>query len=333
MWEARTNSIRNSVAAGGTAGTIGSGGAVPTNWFVNPAGTRNLAVDLDFGTEYGMPYIDWRVYGTPSATSFHEIRPEVTAAVAAAPSSTWTTSMFGRIVGGSLANISALNMRLLEWAAGPTFVGQTMESWAATNNLTRKSVTRTMGATAAFAEQRIQINYTSGQPIDITLRFYLPQLELGASASPPIATTGSAGTRAVDIATITDLSKIGYTREHSFRVEARAPQVAGTHTLYEIYADADNYERVLRNSSGEIRVQVVASGSTIADLNAGVVAVNTDFTLDIDIRDDAMSVSLNGGTPVTDNTGTIPTLTTMKIGRNQSDANYWNSTVKVLIKP
>lgn len=156
------------------------------------------------------------------------------------------------------------------------------------------------------------------------------QAELGAPASPAILTTAATATRGADTAGV-PLADIDYTREHAWTLEARTAKASGTQTAFEAYADADNYIRVLRNSSNEIRVVVYSGGSGIADLNAGTVANSTDFTLAVTMEDGNIAAVLNGGSPVT-TSANPPDLTggDLVVGRNQSDANYWNGTIDLL---
>ena len=80
--EQRTNLIRNNSMAGATAGTPGT---LPTNWFVNSAGTAWSVVGV--GIEGGIPYIDIRFQGVPSAGTI-QIGPENYSALAAATGQT-----------------------------------------------------------------------------------------------------------------------------------------------------------------------------------------------------------------------------------------------------
>jgi hypothetical protein len=45
----------------------------------------------------------------------------------------------------------------------------------------------------------IQFSFANGSVINVTLRIYSPQLELGTFPTSPIITTGSAGTRPADV--------------------------------------------------------------------------------------------------------------------------------------
>jgi hypothetical protein len=64
----KTNLVPNPTGSGAVLGTIGSGGAAPTNWFIDTA--TNASCDIiDRGKEGGIPYVRVRLYrsgGSPS---------------------------------------------------------------------------------------------------------------------------------------------------------------------------------------------------------------------------------------------------------------------------
>lgn len=104
--EQRTNSIRNNTMVGAVAGTPGT---LPTNWLSVTGSGISYAV-IGTGSESGISYIDLRISGTTTAALFLPIRFEQLAHVAASPNSVWTHSVYMTIVGGSTANVSAINV-------------------------------------------------------------------------------------------------------------------------------------------------------------------------------------------------------------------------------
>ncbi len=188
----RTNGIRN-------AALQGSAGAWPTNWS-HYSTTTGLSYERTYGTEYGAPYFDLRVYGTPTGTWF-QLFEESGTAIAASIGDVVTHSAFVRLSAGSLANVSAIKIGLQECNSGGGYLNASSSARTVTNALSSDPIqtTRTFNqATVAYARPYFEIAYTSGAPIDFTLRFYAPQVELGATASSRILTTGAAATRAAD---------------------------------------------------------------------------------------------------------------------------------------
>lgn len=186
--ESRTNSIRNNSMQGAIAPST-----LPTNWAISAAAGLTTTI-IGTGTESGVDYIDIRLNGTTSATSYI-LRFDDSIAMVSGQS--WTESFFAKLVGGSLTNITATNLRV--GASVGSDIGPT--AFSLTSSLTRFSLAGVTTGTGNL-DPRLTITFSSGVAIDITLRIGWPQLELGAFATSPIRTTNAAATRAADVITI-----------------------------------------------------------------------------------------------------------------------------------
>lgn len=202
--EQRTNSIRNNTAVGAVAGTPGT---LPTNWSSTLSGLTQTVVGT--GIEDGINYIDIRLNGTTTGTSAG-IRFETTTGIAVASGQTWTVSTFGRLVGGSAANITNFAVGISGLTAGGVATTDTgSSSMTAVINSASIARTRTAraltyaDATTAFARVQFIVSFVVGVAIDATLRIGLPQMEQGAFATSVIPTTGATATRAGDTTTVT----------------------------------------------------------------------------------------------------------------------------------
>lgn len=196
--ETRANGIRNNVGVGTVAGTPGT---MPTNWLFFPNGITGISSTIvGITQDKGVSCLEIRIFGTPSATVAQgiQIAFEGSNIIAATSSQVWTHSLWCRIVGGSTANISAFNFNTQQYNTG-VFVQSNNSPITPTSALTRYSSTVTLSASATtHVVPVLGLATTAGQPIDITLRIGLPQLELGSHASSAIHTYGTQYTRQFD---------------------------------------------------------------------------------------------------------------------------------------
>jgi hypothetical protein len=204
--ESRTNGIRNNSMQGAAAGTIGGGGAYPTNWANQSGGGANpfgLTVSVaGVVSELGIDCVDIRYQGTPNASADVRLAFEGFTQIAAASGQTWTQSGFVKVTGGSLANIGTA--RLLQQYRDN--VGNSLTTgvfnFTPTATLTRYAGTSlASNAATAFVEPEFAFAVSNGQAIDVTFRIGWPQIELGNFATSPIRTTNAAATRAGDVVT------------------------------------------------------------------------------------------------------------------------------------
>ena len=206
--ESRANSIRNNTMQGAVAGTPGT---LPTNWTGTTTPSNGINRDVvGVGTENGITYIDIRFSGTTTGALFFSLRFEPANQIVASNGQTWTSTIYARLIGGSLTNITQVNHVIVYSNAagtGLTFgTGGITPTNAALNTQRFTRTTTASDATTAFVASYIQIEANSGVAIDITLRIGLPQLELGAFATSVIPTTTTALTRAADAASVNTLS-------------------------------------------------------------------------------------------------------------------------------
>jgi len=198
--EARTNSIRNSTMQGASAPST-----LPANWIgAGTVGTLTRQISNPFLVN-GIHCIDVRYFGTTSSTGTG-INFETGTVIAASSGQSWTRSVYASLVSGSLDGVSVLNQLIARDSSGipVQFLNQ---GFAPDSALTRYVATSSpSNASTAFLTSGITLSFASGVSLDFTLRIGLPQLELGASASSPIPTSGAAATRAADNLSMTDLS-------------------------------------------------------------------------------------------------------------------------------
>lgn len=197
--EARTNLIPNSALAG----TGGQNGA-PNTWTGAGAGAAGITRTIvGSGVEFGLAYTDVRIAGTPATTG--SVGYNTGPTVAFSPSTAGTYSFFYRLV--SAIGGVALGTGIVEIASGVTnYYGA--NTGAPNSSLQRAVQTRVSAVGTTVWNGYFLISFNAGVPLDMVIRFYAPQLEVGGFATSPIITTGAAATRAADVATVTGLGSI-----------------------------------------------------------------------------------------------------------------------------
>lgn len=181
----RTNKLTNSVPSGAI------GNNTPTGWSVAGGVAGVTRTILSYGVEDGLPYTEMALAGTATGngSAGYNFGPQLTAAV---PGETSTGSVFVKIIRGT--GLGSLGVGFLETVSGtPTFPSTNL-ALPADGTRVRPTYTRTHPAGTTAAVPFAIVGYLNGAVVDAVVRFYAPQMEVGAFATPPILTTGTAAT-------------------------------------------------------------------------------------------------------------------------------------------
>ena len=166
----------------------GTPGTLPTNWgnFAVGAGITQTVVGTGIEAGSGLPYVDIRYSGAPTAPSSYVVAvfnlPLTNTPVFAA-NTPLTLSVYMAMVAGSMANINDVNIQIRDPFAQPATIVSPL-----TATLTRYTNTSTLAVAAIQTNAAWGLNFpaTAGLPIDITLRFGPQQLEIGTVATAQI---------------------------------------------------------------------------------------------------------------------------------------------------
>jgi hypothetical protein len=325
--EARTNSIRNNTMQGAAAGTPGTN---PTNWVVGTTADGLTKEIVGSGTSNGIAYVDIRWSGTSGVASTTTLlQVESQTQIAALNAQTWSGSAFIALVGGTLTNVSLLELRIRYNDSGGTLLQQAGISVAsATATMQRFSTAQTAtNASTAFVNLGVIADFTNSSAIDITLRIGLPQLEQGAFATSVIPTTTAAVTRAADVASVNTLSPW---------YNAAAGTLYAEWDMYAFNAGL-NYRATFNDgtTNNSLRMRLAPSGSTQARhdvVNAGALtSLGSPATINLSLTKEAIAFApndyagvVNGGTVVTSASLTLPSITQLSLGSRETGISQLN---------
>lgn len=323
--ESRTNSIRNNTMQGAVAGTPGT---LPTNWAITNGG---LSIDVAaIGTESGISYIDLRFSGTSTGTVAN-VRFEANTQITAASGQTWTNSVFIRQSAGSTTNITSVQNIITGRDSGGTtqetfFSTITSTLNAASISLNRSALTATLAnASTARIVGQVNVNFSVGVAIDITLRIGLPQLEQGAFATSVIPTSTTALTRSADVAAITGANFTNWYNQTEGTVVAEA--------LVAQYCPVGKFGQCIwqtddgtGNNRLHVRNDATLTTYTFRSINADGVnaAISLGFSLNVPVKT-ALAYKINdfngssaGSLGTTDTLVNPPAVNALRIGQENN---------------
>jgi hypothetical protein len=152
------------------------------------------------------------------------------------------------------------------------------------------------------------------------------QLEAGAFPTSYIPTVAATVTRNADVASMTGTNFTSWFNNSEGTLYAEAsPQVSNVSgfALVELSTDVQNRIGMFKlTSTGNASLAVIVSNVTQASTNSGAWTATGKMTGAYATNDFASS--LNGSAAATDATGTVPTVTTLTLGRRTDNANVLN---------
>jgi len=148
---------------------------------------------------------------------------------------------------------------------------------------------------------------------------YGAQVEAGETATSYIPTVASSVVRSADVCSITGSDFTGFYNQAEGTLLANAfTPASGDRTVLATDDNTANEMIRLRTEGTNPFLRVIDGGSEVVAIDAGTVTANTAFKLIGAYKVNDFASSINGGSAVTDTTGTIPTVDRMRIGSGQS---------------
>jgi hypothetical protein len=172
-------------------------------------------------------------------------------------------------------------------------------------------------------------NYLGSTGVTFRLRYAELQQVSTVAALSVTPTTTAAVAGAADVATMTTASIVGYTAGRgTIRIDGRSGRLTTQQQQTLFQRDdgtANNCIRLIRNTSQELRWQIVAGGVTQCDISMGTLAASTSFKTALAYDTNNARACRDAGTVSTDSSVTVPSgLTTDRFGSNATPGEYLN---------
>ncbi len=325
-----TNVLSDSPFASAVAGTVGSGGALPQDWLGQVGGggapfTSIVVSGLtDEDPEDGLPYgtfalsYDNSANGSPVYATLYFNSPGDAAYV---PGDTWTHAVWIDLVSGGNASESIS----VQFFDGSSYVDGAYTLLAI--NEGRVEATKavaTVGTDAVLAALNITI--AANQNYAATFRIGLPQLSKDLRGSSPIKTDGPIARAADTVRGRLDPIKTAVVGPFSVQ---SYPEGASEAVLWQSGSDGNNYVRFSYiPPTQKIRFRVVVGGAQQCDLDLGTITLDAEHTVGAAWRTNEFVASMDGGTAVTDTSGSVPaSLTHAYFGADHDGAKPISATI------
>ena len=194
---AGTNQIRNPSMSGAVAGTPGT---APTDMSIyNPDSAKGITTQIvGTGTEAGLAYVDFRVFGTATtgAAGFVQFSFEAGQQIAAALGQQWTAGVYAKLQATPTPlPQNSIVLEINENNSSGTYLDNILYDFfnpiGATLNLDQESfATHTLNSSVAYVVPVIAVTYSIGTAFDITLRLASPSMDTGSIWSGALTRPG-----------------------------------------------------------------------------------------------------------------------------------------------
>jgi hypothetical protein len=303
--EARTNLLLNSVFAGGAA--------APTSW-TQPVGTGTSAPATSTITTAATAYQQSGTAERPYLTQ------QVTVAVGTYTVSVYVESVTGSVTaeqmiayGGGTATVSGVTHPACP--ANPSGGNTSLIN----AGLLLFSITVTGAGTLS---PRVGLGVSAGGATG-TVRFSLPQTELGAFATSPIITTGAAGTRGAEVPFLALSDSAAYT------IVAEGFGSPGTAAaILTSRDDTTSNNRVQIGNAGQVITYGAAAGGVSEFFVTTATTSIPSFKAAVRVAVNDAAVAINGAIVQTDTVFAVPATTRLAVGIDRFSGAPFNSYIQ-----
>ncbi len=140
-------------------------------------------------------------------------------------------------------------------------------------------------------------------------------MEEGSSATSYIKTEASTVTRSADVIDLINQAITNNIR--TLYLEFRSPAI-GTQGVVSLNDNTANERAAIITNGADPRLVVVDGGVVQADINGGSITAGARTRVAVRINENDFSMSINGGAPVTDTSGSLPSVDRIMLGRTQA---------------
>lgn len=327
----RTNSIRNSTGVGSVSG---SPGTLPTNWTAATTASGITREILGTGTEDGVPYIDIRYSGTPTASIPINVAFEALNFITASSGQTWTESLYLKLQAGSFVGTqTTLSLLGNDGTIGlENFQSANITSTPANLVASRLSLTATLAnVLTTNVQPRLRISTTISVPFDITLRIGLSQLELGGFATSVIPTTTAQVTRIADAAVMTGTNFSSWYNQTEGTIvwNANTFSTAAVNAVVNIN-NGTSTNRIYGYFTATSAIGIVTVTTEQVSFNSGVLSGGPLGTTAFAYSLNNFAQATRGVLQTPDFIGLVPTVSQMNIGTSHASTQNLNGHVRTI---
>ncbi len=280
------------------------------------------------GTENGLPYIDWHIYGTNSSGGVYFFNITDTNTVNISAGYNLTVSAYLKLVAGSTSGTTIRLYQHYRDGSNALLSSTTLDvTPSITSNLTRFFNPSTAPTSSATLQHKgIYVRMANGATADITLRVAGLQVEEGEFATSYIPTSGSAVTRAADSLTIPTSG--GWYNQSAGTVFTDQSYVSETGSGFPMFWRFDDgtggnrWNTFFSQSTNDIRFNAFNGGSGQGAF-IGSSGVSGSIVMAVGQAENNTNVAFNGTLDTTKTAWAVPTVTQLRLDQVNTSISKW----------